>query len=320
MYRSAPPGVQTSHLRLLWLVLTMLGLLGAGCTSGQPQQITVTPAATPAPTVVIATPIPSAPTPTASSSTPGPSASPDSGAAVQAQLDYYLMRDSGGRFWVEPVSFTYDPAAVDGAVAREAVTRLLAADDMPGLVTVVPDGTELRDIAVADGLLRIDLSSDVADNTSAGAAVEEIFQQVLAHTGSQFSTVDRVQLLVEGAPVTDLWGHLDWSTPFQADPFIISPIIITNAMGLRGDGGGSIQLAGTANVFEAVFQVVVSDSGRVVQSSPVMATCGSGCRGDWEATIEGLPAGSYTVTAGEEDASDGEGFTPFEVSLRVDVP
>ncbi|MGI9016862.1 MAG: Gmad2 immunoglobulin-like domain-containing protein [Euzebya sp.] len=295
-------------------------VLMAGCRSGQ-EPVSPSPSVSVAPT--------QAPTPTQSAVTTAPptpatpTASATAEPAAQARLEYYLVRESGTRIFVEPVVFTYDRATVGQGVAREAMTRLLGAPATRGLVNLVPAGTTLRDIAVADGLLRVDLSAEVATNPGVGAEGEQAFQQMLAHTGAQFSTVDRVVVLVDGQPITDLWGHVDWSMPFQADPFAVSPIVISQAMGVAQSGthGGLIELSGTANVFEATFDLEVTDgSGAVVESQFATATCGTGCRGEWQATISNLDPGPYTVTAREQDASDGEGFAPFEVSLRVTVP
>lgn len=283
-------------------------------------------AADPGPTPVPVPPLPTgltapAPgtpgTPTAGSTgTPTPAAGPTAGPRATAELRYYLHRDTGeGRPWIEPVTFTYDPDEVGLAVAREAFTRLLAAPDTDGLVNLTPEGTALLDIAVADGLLTVDLSAEVTDSF-AGSPWESAFQQMLAHTGAQFPTVDRVQVRVDGEPVETLWGHVDWSQPVEPDPFAISPIVIDRAAA----SGDTIELAGTANVFEATFDLILADeAGAAVEETFVTADCGTGCRGAWTAAFEGLAPGTYTVTAREQDASGGEGFPPYEVSVPVTV-
>lgn len=263
-----------------------------------------------------ATPPPTTSSPTTPSTTPpSPTATATEQATAQRQLNYFLQRESGNRPWVEPVTFSYDPNVVGDAVAREALTRLLAAPDQDGLTNPVPDGTRLLDVAVEDGLLRINLSAEVTDSF-AGSPYEGNFQQMLAHTGAQFPTVDRVQVVIEGESLETLWGHVDWSQPFEPDPFALSPIIIEQADG----SDGTIRLSGTANVFEATVELVLTDgAGAVVEETFATASCGTGCRGEWQATFDELPPGSYTVTAREPDPSDGEGFAPFEVAVPVEV-
>ena len=44
--------------------------------------------------------------------------------------------------------------------------------------------------------------------------------------------------------------------------------------------GNPARVTGNANVFEASFRLAILDgSGRVLVDEPVMATCGTGCRG-----------------------------------------
>ncbi len=278
-----------------------------------------TPSSTQGPTTATSdaaeTPSPT-PTPTPSVNATSSTPSTAETATGTRQLDYFLKRQAGDRVWVEPVSFDYDPDVVGGGVAREALTRLLAAPDQGELTNLVPEGTSLRGIEVTEGVLRIDLSSEAATNPGAGAEAELAFQQMLAHTGAQFPTVDRVQVVVAGEPVDSLWGHVDWSQPFEPDPFLLSPIIIEHADG----SAGTIRLSGTANVFEATVELLLTDdTGGVVEETFATASCGTGCRGDFDASFDGLQPGRYTITAREPDPSDGEGFAPFEVAVPVDV-
>ena len=51
-----------------------------------------------------------------------------------------------------------------------------------------------------------------------------------------------------------------------------------------------IQVQGLSNVFEAVSQVMLTDDdGAPLYEDNVMATCGTGCWGDWQTEV------SYTV-------------------------
>jgi hypothetical protein len=309
-------------LMVVALVLAA-ALIGCGGDDDPVASPTPVPVPTTASATATADPVTTAPTTSEGDDAPGPSPSAsatpsDDPGSGQGTLDHFLVRDGGGRLWVEPVTTTYDVAEVAGAVAREAVTRLLAAPDGNGLVNLVPDGTTLLDIGLEGGLLTVDLSGEVTTNPGAGGEAEAAFAQSLAHTGGQFATVDAVRLLVDGAPVAELWGHLDWSQPIAPDEFAISPIVVEQA---RGTSGGRIELSGTANTFEASFGVVVADEdGTVVDETFAMATCGSGCRGDWTYELADLEPGVYTVTLTEDDPSDGEGRPPFTVALDVRVP
>lgn len=291
-------------------IVLALALTATACNGNEPTA-TPTVTAVPVPTVQTAEPT------TEPTATPSPTAvatATTEETTETATLDYYLVREGGERIWVEPVPLSYDPDEVDGAVARTALTGMLAATPSDGLIQPVPPGTRLLGVNVIDRVLQIDLSEEVSSSPSAGAAGEEAFAQALAHTGAQFSTVDAVLLLVEGQAVSELWGHLDWSAPIAPDEFAIVPIDITEADG----SDGSIQLAGTANVFEAVFTIELRDAeGTVVDSAFVMATCGTGCRGEWTHAFPDRGPGTWTVVAREDDPSGGEGFAPFEVQTTV---
>ncbi|HUG84967.1 MAG TPA: GerMN domain-containing protein [Euzebya sp.] len=303
----------TTHPIRVALVLAV-ALLATACSG---REATTVPAVTPVPVPTVEPPASATgttsptPSPTATPTDPTPTAEETEDAAT---LTYFLVRAGGERLFVEPVPFTYDPDEVGGAVARRALTELLAAEPADGLVQPVPAGTQLRGVNVVDRVLLIDLSEDVTTNPGSGGAGEEAFAQALAHTGAQFPTVDAVQLLVEGQAVSELWGHLDWSQPIAPDEFAIVPIDIVHASG----SDGSIELAGTANVFEAVFHIELHDAdGNVVDSAFVMADCGTGCRGEWTHAFPDRGPGTWTVLAREDDPSGGEGFAPFEVQTTV---
>lgn len=298
----------------------------AACGGGEPDP-PVTPVPVPTATIGPATPTPTE-TPTAASTPAGPATetteATDTTDTTDAagedeetrSLAYYLVREGAGRLWVEPVGFTHD--GEDPGVAREALTRLLTAEVPDGLTRPIPEGTELLGAEVTGGVLLIDLSEEVRTNPGVGAEGEAILAQVLAHTGAQFPTVEAVRLLVEGEEVEELWGHLDWSAPVEPDEFAIVPIDVTEA---TGTDEGTIELAGTSNTFEATMGIVVTDAaGAMVEDTFITATCGSGCRGDWTHTVEGLSPGDHEVTLTEDDPSGGEGRPPFSRTLTVTVP
>ena len=58
--------------------------------------------------------------------------------------------------------------------------------------------------------------------------------------------------------------------------------------------GDAIHFAGTADTFEANVQLRVVQAGKVLASTFVTATCGSGCRGSFEGTID-VPGGLVPI-------------------------
>ncbi|CAN5116618.1 hypothetical protein BH23ACT9_BH23ACT9_30590 [soil metagenome] len=276
---------------------------------------TITQPATPDPTPA-ASPTPT-PTPEAS---PTDDAEPTEGADAEASLSYFLVVEGGGRFFVEPVAFGYDPSTADGAVARTALSALLSAGSEDHLLQLLPAGTELLDVAIDGRVLVIDLSEEMAANPGVGGEGEAAVAQALAHTGAQFPEIDAIRLLVEGEPVTDLWGHVDWSSDIEPDEFALVPIHIAEATPISS-GGGSIELSGSATVFEATFDLELADAaGNIVETDFVTADCGGPCRGAWTHTFADLGPGEWTVIARQPDPSDGEGFAPYEVARTVTIP
>ncbi|WP_370327473.1 GerMN domain-containing protein [Euzebya sp.] len=298
------------------VAVLVVALAAVACSGDEEPTVTPTTVEPPSTTPAAVESLTASPSPSpavTSTATATPSATPSDAAP---QLSYFLVRDASNRLWVEPIAF--DATGAGEAVARAAFTELLAAPDRDGLVNLIPDGTELLDIAVADRVLTVDLSAAMAENPGAGAAGEVAAQQAIAHTGAQFPTVDVVQVLVEGEAVTDLWGHADWSQPLEPDPFAVSPIVVTQAVGEPGQ----ISLTGSANTFEATIEIEVTDQGGgLVAETFTTATCGSGCRGDFTTTITDLAPGTYDVTLRAPDPSGGEApDPPFAVTVPVTVP
>jgi spore germination protein GerM len=271
-------------------------------------------------------------TPTATEPEPAPETEPTGPAATQApaedplatgaeQVTAFFTRDSGNRLWVEPETHDLDQPTV--AVARAAIGQLLEGETTePALGTFAPAGTRILGIDVEDGILVVDLSGEVRQST-AGAAGEATFAQQLAHTATQFEGIRAVRLWVDGQPVDELWGHLDWSQPIEPDPFALSPVIITQPVWGSAQAPGPVRAAGTASTFEATVELrLLAPDGSVAEETFTTATCGMGCRGDWEHTFsaEVTRPGPWVVEAMEPDPSDGqEGFPPVVDRVQFNV-
>ena len=107
-------------------------------------------------------------------------------------------------------------------VARAAITEALKKPHHPHLATLAPAGTTVRGVNLRNGVLTVDLSKQVLRNPGVGGAGEHAFAQQLAHTAAQFRNISSVRLWVGGKPVTELWGHVDWSTPITPDMTLIA--------------------------------------------------------------------------------------------------
>jgi hypothetical protein len=264
-----------------------------------------------------------APTPTpapAPAPSPAPDAPTDQNGTPSASVEVFVVRSAPTTFFVEPIPV---PVATVGdtlsAQVTVAIEALLALEDTGDdeLFTSVPEGTTLRGVAVDGGVVSVDLSGAIV-GSSGSSAQEVTFAQQLAHTARIDDSIDAVRLLVDGQPIDELWGHLDWSEPIPFDPFILSPVTITAPLAGGTVAVGEVTFRGEATVFEATVLVTLLDAdGRVVEEGFVTATIGAPERGTWEWTVTLPSAGDYTVVAEESDPSGGEGRPPFATTRTV---
>ncbi|MGH8932639.1 MAG: Gmad2 immunoglobulin-like domain-containing protein [Egibacteraceae bacterium] len=291
--------------RLLGLALAVLVLL-VGCAA-PPQDPAPSPSAPPRAE-------PGEPVPSAS---PSPAATPDAPDGAR-QVTTFFLRDQSGRLWIEPVVVPLDRPT--RAVAQAAVSALLRGQPgVPGLFSPADPATRVLGASVERGTLDLDLSGEVRAQRG-GAAAEAAFAQQLAHAVAQFDGIDAVRLRVDGAPVDELWGHLDWSEPISPDPFALAPVVIADPPWGASVSAGALTVRGEANTFEAtVLLRLIAPDGRVAEETFTTASCGTGCRGTWSHTFPLPTPGRWTVEASEDDPSDGEGRPPFTARLEVEA-
>lgn len=287
------------------LVAMLLALALTACSSEDPADPapTATPTATadPGPTTT-ATPTPTmtatpAPTPT---TTPTPTEDPD---AEAVEVSYFLVRDHPSGVWLEPLNATAEGPAVAAAAFDALLNGPTGELDRP-----LPDGTVVNGLDVADDLLTVDLT---LGEGGLGAAYEQAAIDAIILTGTQFDTVDRVRIMLDGAPAETLSGHVDISGELPPPDFALSPIIVEEIT----VGDGEVTVSGTANVFEATLELTLLDGGGTALAEDfTTATCGTGCRGEFSHTFTDAPAtGSVLLRA--PDPSGGEGPPPFDVTV-----
>ena len=217
------------------------------------------------------------------------------------------------------------------AGARGALEALLAGpsdeERGAGLTTEIPDGTELRDLAVADGTATVDLSG-VFNDGGGSASMQARVAQVVA-TLTQFPGIERVAFRLDGEPVSAIGGEgVAVDPPLGREEIEAqTPAILVESAAVGEAVSSPLTIRGTANTFEATFRVAVTGAdGATLYDSFVTATSGSGVRGTFEETLdlaEGAAAGPITLTVWEDNQSSGEGGTPprmhvVEIPLRLE--
>ena len=174
---------------------------------------------------------------------------------------------------------------------------------LPGLATFVPAGTALNGVSESGGIVTIDVGGAFG-LSSGGAEEERMLAQQLAHTALVDPALTSIRLLIDGAPITELWGHLDWSVPLGADPRALAPVVIsdpgpaTRMCCLSAGAGSQVTIIGETAVFEGAVEVRLEDAaGSVIVEGSVIAHGGGPDRGrwTWDVTVPGT--GTWTVIA-----------------------
>lgn len=285
--------------------------------------------ANPAPS---STPTATVPSPSASVplSTPSPTVAPPSPSPTPAETmivgAYFFLDDAaGGDPALVPVLRTVPKTK---ATARAAMTVLLAGPSdkeraaRPRIGTIIPAGTELLGIQISDGVATVDLSGEFASGGGSFSVLGRLAQVV--YTMTQFSSVDRVRFELDGEPVTVFSSEgiiLDnpVSRATYHDEFLPAIFVDRPAWGAELLNPGRV--TGLANVFEAQFRIALLDRDeRVLVDRPVLATCGTGCWGSFDVTLEyGVPAAQWgTLRVWDPSERDGrpENVREYPVYLR----
>ena len=261
---------------------------------------------------------PPAPAPAPAPSEPAAPTDPDADATDVVAV--YVVRSAPTTFFVEPIPVRV-PAFGDAVSARvtaavEALLELTETGDAE-LFTSVPAGTTLHRVSVDGDVVTLDVSGAIV-GSSGSSAQELTFAQQLAHTARVDEAIGAIVLLVDGQPIDELWGHLDWSGPVAVDPFILSPVTVTTPLPDEEVPVGPVTFRGQATVFEATVLVTLLDvDGEIVEDGFVTATTGAPGRGTWEWTVTLPGPGEFTVVAAESDPSEGEGRPPFATTRTV---
>ncbi|WP_051688030.1 GerMN domain-containing protein [Desulfofalx alkaliphila] len=115
-----------------------------------------------------------------------------------------------------------DVPKVDG-LARVTMQELAKGPEAnSGLLPTLPPGTQLRDINIRDGLCTVDFTGELKENHPGGSSSEMLTVYSIVNTLTQFASVDRVEILVNGQRIESLGGHLNLMETLERDEYIIS--------------------------------------------------------------------------------------------------
>ena len=94
-----------------------------------------------------------------------------------------------------------------------AMKSLLTGTKEKGQTTVIPKKAKLHSVKVQNGTATVDFSKELQQNFSGGSTGEEMLVGSIVDTLTEFPEVQNVQILIDGAKVETLSGHMDLSEP-----------------------------------------------------------------------------------------------------------
>ncbi|WP_311650306.1 GerMN domain-containing protein [Selenomonas artemidis] len=94
-----------------------------------------------------------------------------------------------------------------------AMKSLLTGTKEKGQTTVIPKKAKLHSVKVQDGTATVDFSKELQQNFGGGSTGEEMLVGSIVDTLTEFPEVKNVQILIDGAKVETLSGHMDLSEP-----------------------------------------------------------------------------------------------------------
>jgi germination protein M len=268
----------------LTVVTTLLALVLAACGTGAGETTTST-----APTTTVAPPTTTtvAPTTTKAPETTTTAQAEPTGTAVYFMLEQLEGQEPPGPF-LAPV-FREATGAESAMTAMELLLAGPTTDEVagtPAISTAVPEGTEVIGVEVAEGVATVDLSSEFDDGGGSFGMFARLAQVV--YTLTRLPDIDAVAFEIESEPVTVFSSEgIELDGPQQrADYFDLLPPIFVDHPAWGEPVTSPIQVSGLSNVFEAVSQVMLTDDdGEPLFEDMVLASCGTGCWGDWSIEI-----------------------------------
>ena len=219
-----------------------------------------------------------------------PSADPSPTAPVETMIvrAYYVLDGEPGVEGLVP-SLRVVPRST--GVARAAMNALLEPDTVLArydqLSSAIPSGAKVLGLSIKNGVATIDLSSEFESGGGSASSRYRLGQVV--YTLTQFPTVRSVLFQVEGRTVTTFGAEgIVLDGPQARDDFDdLLPSIFVDRPAFGAAANNPARITGSANVFEATFRVALLDGSRkVLVDKMTMATCGTGCRGTFDVTLQ----------------------------------
>jgi hypothetical protein len=252
---------------------------------------------------------------TAASPAPvSPTAKPDRGDRAAVPVYYVAETGAGLRLQREFHSvITADPGS---AALHEMLAGPTGID--PDYRSHWPRGTALREPVRRDGgVIVVDLTG-VGPGQVGSELAEVTVQQLVFTVQGALQSTDPVRILVDGAPVPELWGTVDTSVPVErGDPYRLRSLVQIDSPANGAQVGRDVEVRGEAAVFEATVLWEVLRDDALVQKG--FTSTAEGQRFAPFAFTVTLEPGEYTVRIREDDPSDREGRPVLSDDKRITV-
>jgi hypothetical protein len=208
--------------------------------------------------------------------------------AVYFMLEQLQGEEPPGPFLV-PV---HREISLSGNSVEQAVEVLLAgptpdeAAGTPSISTAIPEETQALGGSAEAGIATVNLSGEFDDGGGSFGMFARLAQVV--YTLTRLPDIDSVAFEIEGEPVTVFSAEgIELDGPQQRDDYYdLLPPIFVDRPAWGEPVSSPIEVTGLSNVFEAVSQVMLTDDdGASLFEDHVMASCGTGCWGEWGVDI-----------------------------------
>ena len=176
-----------SYIFSVLIIVSILGI-AAGCTNEQKGAQTGSPAQTEQ----------------TQDKTAPPAAEPK-----EIQINVYYPRSDGTGLIAVRRTVKTDKDDKYTAVLKS----LLMGTKEQGQTNVIPKKAKRRSVTVKDGVATVDFSKELQMNFSGGSTGEEMLIGSIVNTLTDFPEVQKVTILIDGAAVETLSGHMDLSEP-----------------------------------------------------------------------------------------------------------
>ena len=280
----------SGNRRRLRAGLTALALIVAGCGDGEGGDTTTTGAAVSSSTSTTpGTTTTAEPATTATGATTTTSEAEMTGHVVYFMLEELDTEDGSPGPFLVPVYRQAPASDIEAELVMDLLLEGPSPDEtsgIPMISTAIPEGTSLLGVTVDGGAATVDLSGEYDDGGGSFGMFARLGQVV--YTLTRLPDVDEVAFSIDGAPVTVFSSEgIELDGPQQRDDYYdLLPAILVDSPAWGEPVTSPIAARGLSNVFEATSQVMLTDDdGLPLFEESVMATCGTGCWGEWETAI-----------------------------------